>query len=162
MTTKTFEELVSSVRKENFTPHPPLLALDPGETCGWAFFKHYNLEDCGEVKIETYPDSRIYADYLWHIFEKYSPQVAVIEGYRVFPHKTQHHSWNALYTPKLVGYIEAICQRVMMSYHIQMASSKQFCTNEKLLQWGMYQKGNPHANDAIRHACYYLLFHKRR
>ena len=140
--------------------HKPLLSIDPGETCGWSYFKDYELSEVGEIKIDTQDNTMLDGSPLWRLFETHSPALVIVEGYRIYPHMTKQHTWNALYTPKLIGYIEAICQHYGIKYTIQLASSKQFCTNEKLKQWELYYAGRKHANDAIRHACYYLLFNK--
>lgn len=44
----------------------------------------------------------------------------------------------------------------------QMAvTAKNFCTDDKLKQWGFWQAGQKHARDSIRHGCYFLLFFRK-
>lgn len=136
-----------------------MLAIDPGHTVGWAYFEEGELANFGQIEIGIDGD-KIIADGLWRMLEWYMPERVIVENYRVYPHKAQSHSWNALITPRLIGYIESICACLDIQYQLPMASSKQFCTNEKLKGWGYYQVGSPHANDAIRHGCYWLLFGK--
>ena len=163
----TFLGLLKKVRGEDWRPPARLLSIDPGETTGWSYFEEGQLKHYGQIVIPTFKDSRIDAMDLWYLFERYKPDAVVIEGYRIYAAKAKHHTWSALYTPKLIGYLEAICQHSNravkdVSYYIQMASSKMFCTNEKLKRWGYYPAGERHAADAIRHGCYWLLFHGRK
>lgn len=157
----TFEELLKKTYGSTIQLPDRLLALDPGETTGWAVFRSGQLASYGQIVVPTFKDSRIDARDVWALFRTVEPDVVVIEGYRVYASKAKHHTWSALYTPKLIGYVEAVCQHDDIPYYIQMASSKMFCTNEKLKRWGYYPKGEPHAADAVRHGCYWLLFHKR-
>lgn len=138
-----------------------MMSFDPGETCGWAFFEYGSLGACGQEKIDT-STGHVLAKGLWDLVETYQPEAIVIEDYRIYANKTEMHTWSALYTPKLIGYIEAICERFEIPYTLQLASSKQFCTDEKLKQWGYYEVGQQHARDAIRHGCYWLLFNGRK
>jgi hypothetical protein len=40
--------------------------------------------------------------------------------------------------------------------HLQSSSDKSVMTDERLERWGLWQRGKPHANDAIRHLCLFL------
>jgi len=63
-------------------------------------------------------------------------------------------------TTRVIGCIETLCivngihDITKQPAHI----AKSFCTDKKLKDWGFYQKAHRHANDAIRHGAYYLLF----
>lgn len=160
-----FTNLLSSVRGDDWKPPDVVLSIDPGETCGWARFINGTLTTHGEVVIPTFKDGRIEGVELWDLFNPV-PRIVVIEGYRVYASKAKHHTWSALYTPKLIGYLECICQYYKTElqhpeYYLQMASSKQFCTDVKLKSWNCWPTGHRHAADAIRHGCYWLLFHGR-
>ena len=164
MNNDSFYELLMKAHQPGWTPPTSLLALDPGETTGWALFEQGRLAQQGEIEIPTFKDTRIDADHLWSLFIRWQPHVVVIEGYRVYAQKSKAHIWNALYTPKLIGYVEAICQSTpygVDEYYIQMASTKQFCDDGKLKDWGYYLKGKRHSRDAVRHGCYWLLFFGR-
>jgi len=159
---RSFGDLLVSVRGVDWTPPNCILAIDPGETVGWSLFRKGALAEYGQISIPTFKDGSLEARDLWSLFDRTQPDVAVIEGYRVYASKAKYHTWSALYTPKLIGYVEAICQSRNIPYHLQMASTRMFCTNEKLKAWGYYPTGKGHAADAIRHGCYWLLFHDRR
>lgn len=158
----SFNELLIGTRGESWDPPASLLAIDPGETCGWALFTQGLLHSSGQIVIATLKDGSIDTGDLWDLIQSRMPNKIVIESYRVYASKVRTHTWSALYTPKLIGGLEAICNYHRISVTLQMASVKKFCSNDKLKAWGYYQKASPHALDAIRHGCYYLLFHERR
>ena len=96
------------------------------------------------------------------LFRDVSPTMVVYENYRVYAHKLERHSNSEVYTLRLVGVIEYLCDvKHQVPQYNQMASqAKGFMTDEKLKKWGMYRKGFRHARDAIRHGAYFLLFDK--
>jgi hypothetical protein len=52
-----------------------------------------------------------------------------------------------------------ICTQKDINLYLQGAQqAKGFSKDDKLRAWGLYQVGKRHANDAIRHATYWLLF----
>ena len=155
----SFDELMLGVRGTDYIPPERLLAVDPGETTGWAYFENGILRSSGQI---AHRDLGIMSTKIQELIGDILPTHVVAEDYKVYRSKAKSHSWSGLYTPKLLGAIEFICGMSNIPLTLQMASSKQFCTDAKLKIWGYYCKGNPHTNDAIRHGCYFLLFHKRR
>jgi len=155
----TFYELLIEIYGTDHTVPKTVLALDPGETTGWALFREGHLVDKGQIE---HRDQGGMSRQIMELVTVHNPTTLVVEDYRVYASKAKTHSWSSLFTPKLLGAIEFICNLQKVQIVLQMASSKQFCTDEKLKQWHYYSKGTPHANDAVRHGCYYLLFHKRR
>lgn len=149
-----FVDLLKKLRPEDWEPPDTLLAVDPGETTGWALFRMGNPTDSGEIPKEDFADTFLGA------LMTLEPSIVVVEDYKIYPHKAKAHTWSSLHTVKIIGVIEALCAQNNIPVVKQMASSKQFVTNEKLRAWEFYQKRRSHTNDAIRHGCYYLLFHK--
>lgn len=88
--------------------------------------------------------------------------MVIYENYRVYAHKLERHSNSEVYTLRLVGVIEYLCDvKHKIPYYNQMAQqAKGFVTDDKLKKWGYYRQGLRHARDAIRHGCYFLLFDK--
>lgn len=156
---RTFHELLTEIRGPSYKTPKRLLSIDPGETTGWALFVDGRLFDKGQI---SHRDLQEMSSAVHELFTIHSPTSVVVEDYKVYGAKAKTHSWSSLFTPKLLGAIEFICNFRKVPLVMQMASSKQFCTDEKLKQWKYYGKAQPHANDAIRHGCYFLLFHKRR
>lgn len=135
-----------------------LLALDPGETLGWALFSASELLSCGQQPMVQGEEKEI-------LFQNISflgisqVDVVVCEDYKVYNWKTEQHSWSSLITPKIIGAIQYECVRHDKPIYFQMAATaKGFCSDDKLKQWGYYERGKRHARDAIRHGCYWLLF----
>lgn len=150
-----------------------LIGLDPGETTGWAYFllssdnqflPRIHLHACGQAKTPTIEDAIPALPYIdTGITDPEAENVhVVIEDYKVYGWKRDQHSWASLHTPKLIGCIQTLCYKSGIDYTMQMAiQGKDFCTDEKLQEWGFYEKGHRHARDAIRHCCSWLLFDKQ-
>lgn len=84
--------------------------------------------------------------------------VIACEDYRVYSWESDKHKWAALHTPKLVGAIHAIAHIQGVVIHLRMAQeAKTLITDNKLMEWGLYEKGERHARDATRHALLYLV-----
>lgn len=134
-----------------------LLSLDPGETTGWALFQNLELHSAGQIK--EAPVMPHVANYILTT----RPDIVVCEDYKVYHWKCAQHSWSNLFTPRLLGVIEHTCITAdpPIPLVFQMAGVvKGFCSDEKLKQWHYYKTSQPHARDAIRHGCYWLLFGK--
>ena len=138
-----------------------LLALDPGETTGYAVFncsagKSPILEDCGHIDTSGIESA---VKHLTMLLNDVRPDRVVLEDYRVYAAKTEQHTYSNLMTPQMIGIILAFCEQRKIGTAKQMASlAKGFCTDDKLKFWKMYIRGKKHARDAIRHGIYYLLF----
>lgn len=138
------------------TPPERLLALDPGETTGYAYFHRGQLVESGQLSTQYVKTS---IKPLSDFFDAHSTSLVVFEDYRIYSWKTDTHTWASLHTPQLLGVIETLCYLRQIKTFRQMAQQpKQFCTDEKLELWHMYKIGERHARDAIRHGCYYQLF----
>ena len=141
-----------------------VVGLDPGETVGAVCFAGSRLVMAKQLKGLSVPE--VFKNVRAFI-ALYKPEVVVMEDYKVYSWKAQDHSWQSLFTPRLIGAIECYLDDVDITLVKQMAQqAKGFCTDEKLQAWGFWQKGERHSRDAIRHVCYYLLFnvaqvHKR-
>jgi len=133
-----------------------VLALDPGETTGACLFVGPNLSEARQLATGLMPLAAVAVSNYIQLLE---PDVVVIEDYRVYSWKTKDHAWAGLHTPRLIGATEYICHQLLKPLVKQTAQQgKGFCTDDKLKAWGVYQVNQKHARDAIRHACYYLLF----
>ena len=136
-----------------------VLAIDPGETTGYALFDGVDLDRLGQVSTGHVDTSVIP---LRKLFENVEPDIVVVEEYRVYAWRAKQHSWSSLHTPRLIGCIETLCEIHRKPIAMQGAGIvKQFVTNDKLKDWGFYIKGQPHARDATRHACYFIIFNSR-
>ena len=156
----TFQELLTYTRGPSWLTPKRLVALDPGETCGLAFFEWGELIDTEQIKLYFKSGDRGW-DSLVDRIEQIVPTVVVYEDYKIYPGKLKAHTFSGVPTLKLIGAIEFLCNYNKYQAVPQMASTaKGFCTDDKLKEWGFYKRGRPHAMDALRHGLHALLFNK--
>ncbi len=133
------------------------LVFDPGHTTGYAVFEGYDLVRHGEIRTE--PIEEAIAN-LTELYGQIDADTIVVENYRIYKWRAQHHAGSEVLTTRVIGVIETLSMQsniwpiVKQPAHI----AKGFCTNKKLKEWGYYKVAAKHANDAIRHGCYYLAF----
>ena len=151
-----------TVRRINETRNPDrvfpgtVMAFDPGETTGVAVMT--NLEMTYSCQLIT-PTQFTGIHEIKKIIETHKPNMIICENYRIYGWATKQHQWAELHTPKLIGCI--VCLAVLKGVPIQFqmaVEGKGWVTDQKLKAWGFYERGEKHARDAMRHACYYLLF----
>lgn len=159
---KPFHELAAQTNR--FAGH--VIAFDPGETTGWAWFHDYQLVDCGQFQT-----GNVYGAYtaFLSLFESIHHQGfdldtgnvrCVIEDYRIYRHKLEDHTFSSVYTIKVVGMAELVCVQNNIPYKLTLAQhAKKFSTDKKLEAWNYWQTGQRHARDAIRHATFYIMCH---
>lgn len=156
----SFEELRQRLRGDKAVPRR-LLCLDPGKTTGWCVFQDGVLQSWGQVE-DCYDDNNINIQGFMDLFQAADPDFILYEDYRVYGNKLDRHTYSPVMTVRLIGAIETYCQMNGIPSHKQMATTaKNFCTDQKLQNWGFWQEGMRHARDAIRHGCYFLLFYKK-
>lgn len=146
-------ELVARTRRgEAFTGR--LLALDPGETTGWAVFEDCQLARCGQWPVRALEDFDAF------VTDK-RPDAMVIENYRVYASRAAQHVGSEVNTAQYVGILKFLGQMYQVPYTLQMAhQAKGWVSDTRLNTLGLFQTGKRHANDAIRHGVYWLLFGK--
>lgn len=131
-----------------------LLAVDPGETVGWAVFDNLALAEAGQfsvINLEAF-DAFLTAK---------RPDHMVIENYRVYASKAARHVGSEVNTAQYIGILKFLADMYQVPYTLQMAhQAKGWVSDARLHQLGLFQVGRRHANDAIRHGVYYLLFAK--
>jgi hypothetical protein len=136
-----------------------LFALDPGETTGWAYIGvsgNTLAWQCGQRK--TWPEATA-VNAFNHLFNTYLPTFLVFESYHIYDWKSDEHKWSAVHTVQVIGSIWTYCRQMNIPYHQQSAqNAKGFWTDDKLKQFGVYDKGLRHGRDAMRHALHYLCF----
>lgn len=164
---KLFSATIKATRTEErpLSYSKGLLCLDPGETTGWAYFNNHQLVESGQWSTK---DRAVAALSLIHSLEEYLEEQdtildvrLVMEDYRMYSWKKDEHTFSKLHTPKLIGAFEAASYFSGVPYTMQMAgTAKSFATDDLLEHWGMWQKGQRHARDAIRHGLYYMMFNQ--
>lgn len=154
-----FTELVAKVRKNKTELPKNLLAYDPGNTTGWAFFHEGAFIKSGQITTPPGDYAELYKHLKGHV-QEYRPEMVVIENYVVYKNKIELHANMELWVPKIIGVMHFFYSMMIgAEIKLQLASEvKAFCTDEKLKAWKMYNVANKHANDATRHGCKYLIF----
>lgn len=158
----TLQELCKVLLTPETTFNNRIIALDPGETTGYAIFEGISLKHCSMIKTPTVYEGVKELQPI--LIKDITLECAIVcEDYRVYGWKAQSHINEELHTPKLIGAIETMCMLRSKDVHKQTAHvAKTFADDAKLRFWGLHQKGMRHANDAIRHALYFYFIHYPR
>lgn len=145
-----------------------ILCLDPGETTGWSVFRNGQLESCGQFATPDPADLAVNIQDVyrfWADLQARYPKgngllsTIVYEEYRIRGNKAKEHIGSEVVTIQHIGAIKVVADELGIKLVKQTAAQvKQFATDPKLRRWGLYQTNQRHANDSIRHGCYYLLF----
>lgn len=126
-----------------------IAAFDPGGTTGYALLD-VTKED---IKLVDWQQIRGGLDGFidWHTSHWHDHDTLIVcEDFILRP-----GVHGADITPAFViGAIKALNRDSQVN--LQTASQKKLCDDSRLKRLGMYQRGNPHANDAIRHGIIYL------
>ena len=150
--------LIRQIKKHDFRGR--LVALDPGETTGFAMFERYETETIltAAQQLNTWPMEKAVPEFK-AVINSYRPDFVVYETYHVYKWRLQEHAFSEVPTIQLIGAIKLLCIERNIPYYKQTAlTGKSFATDPKLEYWGFYLPGLVHARDAIRHGCQYLLF----
>lgn len=160
----SFEEIRNKSQKPDKRYVGTVISFDPGHTTGYAVWHvtedKVNLMEYSQIMTWTKDDLVISA--FTDLIKKHPPNDVVLESYQIYEWKADDHSWSQIPTVQVIGCIKTLCKINNIPYWSQTAQvAKQFCDDKKLESWGYWKVGMKHARDAIRHGCYWLLFHKR-
>lgn len=140
--------------RNRLPPSGILLALDPGETTGYALFDGGTFIESGEIPTPT-PMTML------TLIEGSAPSRVVCESYHIYGHKLRQHSGSDVPTLQLIGGVRLACEILEIPLYFQAAhQAKGFCSDAKLRAWGLFHPSSRHARDAARHGAYFLLFGK--
>ena len=120
-----------------------VLAFDPGETTGWAFLmpgpgpSTSTSPVCGEFP--TWQDVR-------SLIELYSPQMIVLEEFRLRPRAAFALTWTTFPTIEVIGVIKFLADDFNIPYRTQTAAQA------KVYRLQPLSGITNHAGDALRHA----------
>jgi len=148
----TLPELVKRTRRSSAAFTGTVLAVDPGETCGWALFENVDLINAGQFRVNTLEQFDAFVT-------DSHPDVMVIENYRVYASRAAQHVGSEVNTAQYIGILKFLGQMYQIPVALQMAhQAKGWVSDARLNQLGLFQTGKRHSNDAIRHGVYWLLF----
>lgn len=135
-----------------------IAAFDPGETTGLAIVEG----PCTGVVLAQ--DSDI--DTLWFLLTETTRKLEnpldlreiVIEDFRLYPGAIRNQGFSRPASPEMIGRLAEKIKEIDASIVFQAPSMRMRITDQVLKASGLYTKGIPHANDALRHALYRLWF----
>lgn len=156
-----------------------LLAIDPGESTGWATFTT-------DAPRNALPGIEAGTHDLWEFIHSLSTAVQVygivphahdpelaqqlrgvnhvaIEDWALYPWELPNLGWDKCRTARGIGALEFVCQSAGVPYTMQPASIKDAAEGlgaEELFYRPLHE--NRHQNDAIRHGLYWLATHGQR
>jgi hypothetical protein len=148
----TLPELVKATKRGKPAFMGRVLAVDPGETTGWADFENCELTRAGQFPVR---DLEAFDTFV----TDHRPDAMVIENYRVYASRAAQHVGSEVNTAQYIGILKFLCGMYQIPLALQMAhQAKGWVSDARLHQLGLFQTGHRHANDAIRHGVYWLLF----
>lgn len=157
-----FAALYKAVRQQHpqhvrVTLTERILALDPGETTGVAWYEpQTGLVRVGQRVTKDLGQS---GNWLKNTLDTFEIDHLRAEDYRVYEWKAQDHAWSPVHTIQWVGVIKYIAQVTETPHSLMMAQqAKQWWGDNKLATFGMNPVGLRHGRDALRHLLYYILF----
>lgn len=134
-----------------------ILTLDPGETTGWSLWEEGQLVEAGQEATGQNP--ALMVEFIRAVDDQHALSTVVYEEYRIRPNKASQHIGSEVITIQHIGAIKVATDMMDITAVKQTAGmAKGFATDQKLKRWGLFQTGQKHANDAVRHGVYYILF----
>lgn len=138
-----------------------ILTLDPGETTGWSSWHEGELVEVGQEVTGQNPG--LMAEFIKAMDEQLVISRIVYEEYRIRSSTFKTHVGSPVVTIQHIGAIKVAADMLDIPIYAQTPGmAKGFATDQKLKRWGLYQTGMKHANDAVRHGIYHILFHSGR
>jgi len=130
-----------------------IFSVDPGHTIGYAV-----LESPTNLLLadQTHDEAVVF-----DAIREYQPSEVVIERYRPYPGMVRMLGFRAVAPAELVERIKRFCDEEgvpVVEQSSAQISDRGLFSGMLLRQLGLWQRGKPHANDAIRHALYRLWF----
>ena len=151
----TFQELLTHNRGPEWVPPHKLVALDPGETTGYATFIDGKPSFAGQINTKDN-----YNELMREIMH-FNPTFLVYEDYKIYPNKVNMHTLSNIPTVKLIGVIEYECgKNNIKAFKMLASTAKGFVTSDKLKDWGFYKSNRRHGMDSLRVGLHFLLFEK--
>ena len=150
-------KIYDAIYKDRKNMPEVLLCLDPGHTTGYCVFRKGKLTIAGQIRTVNQDDSINWND-VRLLFDNIKPTQVVMEDYRVYSHKLERHSFSRVPTLRLIGAIDYLCwERSIPTFYQMATQAKGFITDEKLKRWGLYEQGQRHSRDSMRHGLYFII-----
>lgn len=129
-----------------------LLAVDPGETTGWALFVDGRFVKWGQL------DTASNLQRASKLILATRPDRVVIERFALYGWKRKQQTGSTFPTVEAIGVLKATAQGKSIPVTLQSAAqAKRLITDKRLKDLRLWLPGQRHARDAMRHALYYAL-----
>ena len=155
-----------------------ILAIDPSGnfnegkgTTGWSLFTdNKELLNFGQIKASDYDNVYEYTQEHINLITKYTPDIVVIEDFKLYADKAKNQINSRFETPKLIGTLQFYCYKNNIPTFLQSANEVKTRWNDDiLLYYNIIQKhGNKyyineilvsdHIRDSIRHGIHFTTF----
>lgn len=140
-----------------------ILAIDPGQTTGYAVFglvgASHSVLVLHRAWEEPVPSIEEYAPIFTRLLWREHPDLAIIEDYRVHYGKARMHVGRHLFTPELIGAFVALCSSVLPSINtarIQPSKKGRWPDARIEAKFPEAQHAFGHALDAVKIGLAYL------
>lgn len=131
-----------------------ILAIDPGDTSGYALFSTENQLLIKYDAVKFTPLG------LFDLMNNLQPERVVYERFSLYAHKAESQINSEFYTVQLIGVIRLYCELMNIKPIVQTAQvAKQIWTDDMLKKFG-YHTDSKHTRDATRHVLTYIKFHR--
>lgn len=140
-----------------------LLSLDPGGTTGGVILDSTAPTVFNGFQLEKENHHSV----LWSLLLAHSPDVIVCEDFDYRVIEGGQRKGIELISRDYIGIIKLYNQthgkekQLVMQKPAYAVGKKAFFTDDMLKRMGLYTKGAPHTNDAVRHLLMYLCFNRK-
>ena len=128
------------------------ISIDPGETTGWSYWSHNKRMDAGQSTFEEFCEE------LEESIEQDGITLIVYEDYKLRASSAKAMIGNGFPAVQVIGVVKWLANKYDVELVVQTPAQKEFFTDERLKLLGLYDRGQQHARDSVRHALYYQFF----
>jgi len=126
------------------------ISIDPGETVGYSVWNGTERVEQGELGI---------TEFLHKLEEKVGElDLIIYESYALRRSSAKAMIGNEFETPQVIGVIKWIAYKAGIPTVKQSPAQKKFFGDDRLKKLGLYDRGQRHSRDSVRHALYWQFF----
>ena len=128
------------------------ISIDPGQNCGYSTWKGRDRLDQGELGITDF------LTMLEDMVGRGELDLIIYEGYALRRSSAKAMIGNEFETPQVIGVIKWIAYKAGIPTVKQSPAQKKFFGDDRLKKLGLYDRGQRHSRDSVRHALYWQFF----
>lgn len=126
------------------------LSCDPGETTGWSIWEDMERLEQGELDMIGFMTMIEERAHEWDMI--------IYESYALRRSSAKAMIGSEFETPQVIGVIKWVAHKNHLKVVKQSPSLKSFFDNDRLKQLDLYDRGQRHSRDSVRHALYWQYF----